>query len=38
MCKNYREKLASLDGVQDAKVDFEKKTATVAYDAAKTNS
>lgn len=33
--KTIEKKLASLDGVQDAKVDFEKKTATVAYDAAK---
>lgn len=28
-------KLAGLDGVQEAKVDFEKKTATVSFDAAK---
>lgn len=28
-------KLASLEGVQDAKVDFENKTATVSYDVAK---
>ncbi|MEL1244841.1 heavy-metal-associated domain-containing protein [Flavobacterium sp. DGU11] len=28
-------KLAGLDGVEDAKVDFEKKTATVSFDAAK---
>lgn len=33
--KTIEKKLASLDGVQEAKVDFEKKTATVAYDAAK---
>lgn len=33
--KTIEKKLASLDGVQDAKVDFEKKTATVAYDSAK---
>ncbi|MEZ0005390.1 mercuric ion binding protein [Flavobacterium sp. 28YEA47A] len=33
--KTIEKKLASLDGVQDAKVDFEKKTATVAYDASK---
>ncbi len=28
-------KLAALDGVQDAKVDFENKTATISFDAAK---
>lgn len=33
--KTIEKKLAGLDGVQDAKVDFEKKTATVAYDASK---
>ena len=33
--KTIEKKLAGLDGVQDAKVDFEKKTATVAYDSAK---
>lgn len=33
--KTIEKKLASLDGVQEAKVDFEKKTATIAYDAAK---
>ena len=33
--KTIEKKLASLDGVQEAKVDFEKKTATVAYDSAK---
>lgn len=33
--KTIEKKLAGLDGVQEAKVDFEKKTATVAYDSAK---
>lgn len=33
--KTIEKKLASLDGVQDAKVDFDKKTATVSYDSAK---
>ncbi len=30
--KTIEKKLAGLDGVQDAKVDFDKKTATVSYD------
>lgn len=33
--KTIEKKLASLEGVQEAKVDFDKKTATVAYDATK---
>lgn len=33
--KTIEKKLAGLDGVQEAKVDFEKKTATIAYDSAK---
>lgn len=33
--KEIEKKLAKLDGVQDAKVDFDKKTATVSYDSAK---
>lgn len=33
--KTIEKKLAGLDGVQDAKVDFDKKTATVSYDSAK---
>lgn len=32
---HIQNKLAGLDGVQDAKVDFEKKTATISFDAAK---
>lgn len=38
MCASKIEKeLSNAEGVQKAKVDFEKKTATVAYDAAKTS-
>lgn len=33
--KTIEKKLAGLDGVQEATVDYEKKTATVAYDSAK---
>lgn len=33
--KTIEKKLAGLEGVQEAKVDFDKKTATVSYDAAK---
>ena len=33
--KTIEKKLAGLEGVQDAKVDYENKTATVSYDAAK---
>jgi len=33
--KTIEKKLAGLDGVQEAKVDFDTKTATVSYDAAK---
>ena len=33
--KVIEKKLASLDGVQEAKVDFEKKTATISYNSAK---
>lgn len=33
--KTIEKKLAGLEGVQDAKVDFDKKTATVSYDSAK---
>lgn len=33
--KTIEKKLAGLEGVQDAKVDFDKKTATVSYDTAK---
>ncbi|HEU4495450.1 MAG TPA: heavy metal-associated domain-containing protein [Flavobacterium sp.] len=33
--KTIEKKLAGLDGVKEAKVDFDKKTATVAYDPAK---
>lgn len=33
--KTIEKKLASLDGVQEATVDYDKKTATVAYDSAK---
>ena len=33
--KVIENKLAGLDGVQDAKVDFDNKTATISYDAAK---
>ncbi|AWH84743.1 hypothetical protein HYN59_06235 [Flavobacterium album] len=33
--KTIEKKLAGLDGVENAKVDFEKKTATVSFDAAK---
>lgn len=32
---HIQSKLAGLDGVQDAKVDFEKKTAIISFDAAK---
>lgn len=33
--KTIEKKLAGLEGVQDAKVDYENKTATVSYDATK---
>jgi copper chaperone CopZ len=33
--KTIQEKLAEMDGVQNATVDFDKKTATVAFDATK---
>ena len=33
--KTIQEKLAGMDGVQNATVDFDKKTATVAFDATK---
>lgn len=33
--KTIQEKLAGMDGVQNATVDFDKKTATVAFDASK---
>jgi len=33
--KTIEKKLASLDGVQEAKVDFDKKTATISYNSAK---
>ena len=33
--KTIQEKLAALDGVQKATVDFDKKTATVAFDGSK---
>ena len=33
--KTIEKKLAGLEGVQDAKVDFDNKTATVSYDSAK---
>jgi copper chaperone CopZ len=35
--KTIQEKLAAMDGVQKATVDFDKKTATVAFDATKQN-
>ncbi len=36
--KTIEEKLSEMDGVQDAKVDFETKTATVNFDLDKLNS
>ena len=36
--KTIQEKLAAMDGVQKATVDFDKKTATVAFDGSKQTS